>query len=122
MLDYDKLVNELSQYDYGIVPTKDNVWEKEFSGYNTKYKYIYAATNKYFDYLDAGLPIIAGLPLKMVECLEKKGVLINWKNGQYDFEYLRKMKDKMKSNVMMVKEELRIGRHINKLLDFYESI
>ena len=45
---------------------------------------------KYFDYLDAGLPIIAGLPLKMVECLEKKGVLINWKNGQYDFEYLRK--------------------------------
>ncbi len=122
VLDYDKLVNELSQYDYGIIPTKDNVWEKEFSGYNTKYKYIYAATNKYFDYLDAGLPIIAGLPLKMVESLEKKGVLINWKNGQYDFEYLRKMKDKMKSNVMIVKEELRIGRHINKLLDFYESI
>lgn len=119
---FEQLELELAQYDYGIFPIKKDFLKHEKDGYYYSKVLIYTCVNKYFDYLDAGLPIIAGLPLKMVESLEKKGVLINWKNGQYDFEYLRKMKDKMKSNVMIVKEELRIGRHINKLLDFYESI
>lgn len=121
-VDYDVLVNELARYDYGIVPTRDNVWEKEISGSYTKYKYIYAATNKFFDYLDAGLPVIAGLPMKFVEYLEEKGVLINWTDGQYDFRYLVKMQSSMRKKVVEVQEELSIQNHICELIDFYESL
>ena len=121
-VDYDVLVNELSQCDYGIVPTRDDVWEKEISGSYTRYKYIYAGTNKFFDYLDAGLPIIAGLPLKFVEYLEEKGVLINWTDGQYNFDYLLEMESSMRKNVMELKEQLSIQKHICELIDFYESI
>lgn len=119
---YSKLISELSQYDYGICPTRDDVWEKDSSGYNIKNKYIYAGTNKYFDYLDAGLPIITAIPQKFVQYLEEKGVLINWTNGQYDFEFLLRMKDTMHDNVIKAKENLKISNNINKLLKFYESL
>ncbi len=119
---YEKLFEELSQYDYGVLPTKDDIWEYEVSGYNTKYKYIYAATNKLFDYLDAGLPIVSAQPLKMAEYLEKTGALINWTKGQYDFHYLRSEKANMRIKAVKIREELRIGNHIGELLEFYEAL
>lgn len=119
---YEKLLNEIAQYDYGMIPASDNMWDKECSGYNTKYKYIYAATNKFFDYLDAGLPIIAAFPLKMAQCLEKIGVLINWTNGEYDFQYLLKMKTIMHDRVLKEREKFKIEHQINRLIEFYDSI
>lgn len=119
---YNELINEISQYDYGIMPAKDGMWDRDYSGYNTKYKYIYAAANKYFDYLDAGLPIIAALPLKFVEFLEKEEVLINWMNGQYDFQYLLDMREILHKNVMEVREKLKIGKQIKNLIEFYDTL
>lgn len=119
---YNKLITEISQYDYGITPTSDTVWECESSGYNTISKYIYAATNKYFDYIDAGLPIISAIPQKFAQYLEKQGVLINWTNGQYDYDYLLNNKNAMKKKVLELKEKLRISNHIGELLDFYDTL
>lgn len=119
---YDDLINELSQYDYGIMPVTDDVLDKEVNGYYTKYKYIYAAANKFFDYIDARLPIIAAAPLKMAEYLEKMGVLVNWTNGQYDFDYLRANKTVLKANVEKAREDFLIDNQIQRLEDFYESL
>lgn len=119
---YEGLFQELSQYDYGIILTRDDIWEKEVSGYNTKYKYIYAATNKLFDYLDAGLPIISAEPKKMAEYLEDMGVLINWTNGQFDFNHLMAVRKSMRQKTAKIREELWVGNHIGKLVDFYESL
>lgn len=121
-LPYDKLIREIAQYDYGFIPASDDIWDKEYSGYNTKYKYIYASTNKFFDYLDAGLPVIAAAPLQMAQFFEKKGVLINWTIGQYDFDYLKNMRGSMSENVAKTKKEMQIGNQINRLIDFYESL
>ncbi len=119
---YEELIRELSQYDYGIMPARDDIWEMEGDESSTKYKYIYASTNKLFDYIDAGLPIIAASPLKIVEYLRKMGVLIQWTNGQYDFGYLMAEKKRMKRKVVEVREELRIENQIGKLMDFYEKL
>lgn len=121
-ISYDKLSEELSQYDYGICLTRDDVWEKEISGYNTKYKYIYAGTNKYFDYLDAGLPIITATPQKFIQDLEREGVLINWTIGQYDFEYLKEIKEQIRAHVKDVRDKFKIDRNITQLLEFYDSL
>ena len=118
---YDELISELSQYDYGIVLTCDNVWDNECLGYNTKYKYIYAATNKFFDFLDAGLPIVAAIPLEMAQFLSNKGVLLKWTNEQYDFDYLLKMRETMRKDVLIVREELNIQKHIQDYIDFLET-
>lgn len=118
----NKLAEEISKYDYGVSPVKDDIWNKKYSGQYTKEKLIYAGANKLFDYLDAGLPIITAIPQKISQYLEKKGVLINWTNGQYDFDYLRSRKKMMRENIPDVREELRIGNHIPKLIEFYESL
>ncbi len=119
---YDRLKEELSQYDYGIFPSIDDIYRKEVWVNYTKYKCIYAATNKFFDYLDAGLPIVARLPLKLAEFLEQKDVLINWQVEEYDFDYLMREKESMKKKVIEKREELKIGNHINELWEFYESL
>lgn len=119
---YDRLIQELSRYDYGICPVSDIVWEKKRSGYFTDEKYKCAGFNKYFDSLDAGLPIITAALQDISKYLEKKGVLINWTNGQYDFTYLREKKEVMQKRVAAVREELKIGNHIQELLEFYEML
>lgn len=118
----NKLAEEISKYDYGVSPVRDDIWDKEYSGQYTKEKLIYAGANKLFDYLDAGLPIITAIPQKISQYLEEKGVLINWTNGQYDFDYLRSRKEMMREMIPDVREELRIGNHIHKLIEFYESL
>lgn len=119
---HDALSKEMSIYDYGIIMTYDDVWEKEAYGYATKDKCLYFASNKLFDYLDAGLPIIAAVPLKMVEYLEEMGVLLKWTNGQYDFDYLAAVKEEMRARVPSAREKLRIDNHIGELWEFYESL
>lgn len=118
----DRLAEEISQYDYGVSPIRDDIWENKQSGQYTKEKFIYAGANKLFDYLDAGLPIVTAIPQKISQYLEEKGVLINWTNGQYDFDYLREQKEPMREKVSDVREELRIGNYIQELLRFYESL
>ncbi len=119
---YEKLIYELSQYDYGVMPTRDDIWDMEGDTFNTKYKYIYAACNKFFDYIDAALPIIAACPLKMIEYLEDMGVLIPWTNGQYNFDFLMTERKNMKRKVIEAREILRIENHVGKLIEFYESL
>ena len=119
---YEQLIKEISQYDFGITPTSDSIWDKDICGYNTRNKYVYAATNKYFDYLDAGLPIISAIPQKFVQYLESEGVLINWTNGQYDYDYMINHRYVMRKNVLELKKRLRISNHIDELLKFYEEL
>lgn len=119
---YNDLVKELAQYDYGILGVSDNIWERECSGHNTKYKYIYLSANKIFDYMDAGLAIISPLPPMLMRELEEMKVALNWTLGQYDFDYLQKMKTIMKENILKVREKFKIDNNINMLIDFYESL
>lgn len=117
---FEQLSTVISKYDYGILPIKKYVFNKGMI-YNTKEKMIYASTNKYFDYLDAGLPIIAASPIKLVEFLKEKGVLINWTIEDYDFEELRRKKKELKEKVFVERQKLQIRNHIQELIDLYNT-
>jgi hypothetical protein len=112
---------EIAKYDYGIFPWKKQGIEKGVA-YNTKEKVIYATTNKYFDYLDAGLPVIAGQPLKLVKFLEEKGVAINWFIEDFNFEELRRRKKELKEKVLIKRKELQMRNHIHELIAIYDAI
>ncbi len=121
-VEFDKLNFELSQYDYGVHLIKNCYLDKEIVGYNTRNKVIYGVTNHFYDYLDAGIPIIAAVPVMFADFFEKQGVLIKWTLEDYDFNLLRKQRDVLRKNVSKVREELKVDKHIGELIEFYNSI
>ena len=119
---HEQLCKEISLYDYGVWPLMRKVLKQKTFVYNTKEKHIYAATNKFFDYLDAGLPIIAPAPRKLLQCLEPMGLLLEWAVDEYDFDELRRRKKGLKENVILEREKLKMSNQIHKLVDLYESV
>lgn len=119
---YTQLLKEISQYDYGITSgMRDFLGEKNEKGVYEREDWIYAETSKYYDYLDAGLPIIAPLPIKQIEMLEKDGVLIRKVDEEIDFEELRIKRNVMKKRVLAMREKYRISNQLPTLIEFYNS-
>lgn len=116
------ICKEISQYDYGIQPIKSGFLDAEDTGYVTKEEMIYAATNKYFVYLDAELPIIAEGMVKFDELFKQENVLLEWTIDKYDFQLLREKKQSFRSDVLAAKKKFQIENHINELIDFYNSL
>lgn len=119
---YKNLLKKLSQFDYEVIPSKEGFLNKEENGTYTSKKIIYSTTNKFFDGLEAGLPIIAAFPLKLANYFEANGVLLNWTIEEIDFEQLRKRKVELKKNVEKFRERLRIRFRILELIEFYNSL
>lgn len=121
LVEYDQLIEEISCYDYGILPAIGNIDELE-DGYCTKNKFIYAATNKYFSYLEAGLPIITVEPRLFLQEITKRGMAIELTIDQYDFVELRCRRREMKQNVLKNRKYFDIENHFESLVNFYKSL
>lgn len=126
---YEVLADTLSQYDYGVIPYElsidehNNVFAYENATLTTTVlKYKYTVSNHYFDFLDAGLPIIGTIPLVFTEYLESLGVLLRWGLDEYDFEYLVRNRNRLKENVIKAKKLLNIDNHIDRLIYFYDTL
>ncbi len=121
-VEWDKLIPELARYDYACLPTRRMEEEREVYGYNTKYKYKYAANNKYFDAISAGIPIIGAIPSESTKMFEEEGICIRWTIEEYDFDELRSRRDELKARVRERRLRWHIDNHIDKLVDFYHSL
>ena len=115
---YNQLLNALAQYDYGIHPMKvvDENSKARRYGYYNEYKPIYAPVNHLWDYIGAGIPIVARYPLKLMELFEQMGVSINFTTDEYDFDFLKKNRFKYRENVNSVKEKFYVNNMIGDLL------
>lgn len=121
-ISFEKLAEEISMYDYGVFPIKRKILTQKTFMYNTHEKAIYGTTNKYFDYLDAGLPIVAAHSRKQIDFFEKIGVVLDWTIEDYDFDELRRRKKELKEKVILEREKLRMSNQIHKLVDLFDSI
>lgn len=121
-VEWDKLIPELIKYDYACLPSRRLDEEREVYGYNTKYKYKYAASNKYFDAIAAGIPMIGVLSDELTKLLEQSGICIRWTIEEYDFDELRARRDELKERVREQRLQWHIDNHIDKLIDFYRSL
>lgn len=119
---FEILKRELLKYDYGVHLMKQGYLEKDYSGYITRNKTIYSVTNHFYDYLDAGLPIIAATPVRFSQEFEKEGVLLNWTIEEYDFDELRRRREELKNKVVAVRKKWSIGRKIEELISFYNAL
>lgn len=119
---FSQLIIELSRYDFGVMPIKSNFMDMDENGYYKKEKMIYGSTNKYFDYLQAGLPIVAKTPTRLAKELAKHEFVIEWAIEEYDFDRLRSIKKIMKQKIMQNRASFSIEQNISNLIEFYHSL
>lgn len=118
-LPYSQLIEQISQYDYGIdIALKP--YEETTETY-TAAAYRYDSGNKYFDYLDAELPLIAPCTEMLAEELEKRGVCIRENLLMVDFNDLNAKKARFREAVIQAKADLYMGKSIVKLIDLYKN-
>lgn len=126
-VDIETLLNTISGYDYSCQLSRGELSEDEslYKEYNQIYEsgaYIISATNRYYDYIDAGLPIITNWPKNMCEYLSKYGVFIDMDIETLNIDQLIQEKEKYKENVYMARKELSIDNQIGKLIQFIDDI
>lgn len=122
-VEFSKLYKELGQYDYGIHPMKKTYQDKAYNQQNyTTDKFIYAATNKYFDYISTGLPMIGAVPVKQTQDLEKTGIILRWTIEELDFDELRRRRKELRDNLLENRAYWMIQNHISDLTDYYKTV
>lgn len=124
-ISYKKMLHLLSNYNYGSLIERGNYMEglKQTLPYYVS-KYIYSTTNKFFDYIDAGLPILAETPTMILKYLSSYGVVIsvNLENFEDKLEDLKINYKKYLDNTVKARKELSIDRNIPRLVKFYNNI
>lgn len=122
---HKELISIISGYDYGCffmtggkdIPETESI-DNMYYGSN----YINSEANRYFDYLDAGIPIIATSPKKQCEYLYSLKVLVKMDVSNLDIGYLKKNKTIYKKNVKEAKTELLIDNQIQRMIDFFHGL
>lgn len=79
------------------------------------------SSNKFFDFISAGLPVIATIPTALCQYLDKYGVIIDMDLEHFDIEYLKDNKLMFHKNVSLAKPQLLISNHISSLVEFIED-
>lgn len=122
---YSELIYKISEYDYGcffMTNGKDIPEQESIDNVFYGSIYINSITNRFFDYLDAGIPIISTISKKLSEQLEKYGAIIKMTVSDINIEYLKKNKLIYTQNAAYAKTVLQIDNHIQKLIDFFNDI
>ena len=119
---YNELIFKISGYDYGcflMTGGKDIPEEESIDNLHYGSSYINSIANRYFDYLDANIPIIGTLPKKQCDYLEKYGVIVKMNLPDLDIEYLKKNRMLYKQNVEKTKDQMLMDNHIQRLIDWF---
>ena len=119
----DKATKEFSKYDFGAMIY---LFDKADKGICMKEHNRTRLPDKFFTYMEAGLPILVSEELQYVAKLVKEyemGIVVS----QRDLDNLTEVinsydREKLKANVKRAREELSMKRHIGRLINFYEQI
>ena len=123
-----ELIQSISMCDYGCVfyhsgriRTDTECIEKGYFYFPGAYEV--AATNKHFDFLNAGLPIVTSYDgMRQIDYLKKYNVIVDMTLENLDMEYLMENKNLYRKNVKAARKYLAISAQIDRLIDFLNSI
>lgn len=122
---YNEMIVRLSGYDYGcllMTGGKDIPDQESIDNLYYGSAYVNSIANRYFDYLDANIPIIGTVPKQQCDYLEKYGVIVKMNLSDWDIEYLKKNKLIYKQNVEKAKNQLLMDNHIQRLTDWFNIL
>lgn len=119
-----QLLIKLSQYDYacnlyikGEMPPPDYIIDDMTGSCMRNYE-----RNTFFDYFSAALPMIATMPQRFLEYMQKYDVIVPMDLSNLDIDYLKKNKCRYKENTKLVRKELNIDNQIGRLIDFLNEV
>lgn len=122
---HSDLIVRLSEYDYGCLLRTGGRDIPEMESIDNEYfgsAFQNGIVNKFFDYLDAGIPVIATSHKKFCDYLDKFGVLVKMDVTTLDVDYLKNNKTFYRKNVEMARTELLMDNQIQRLINFFESL
>ncbi|KAI4450882.1 hypothetical protein C823_005419 [Eubacterium plexicaudatum ASF492] len=124
-IEHNDLITRISEYDYGCLLSTEGKEIPEMVSIDGVYygsTFQYGVLNKYFDYLDAGIPIIATGHKKFCDYFERLGVLVKMNVSTLDVDYLKEKEKFYRKNVEQVRKTLLIDNQISRLIEFFENL
>ncbi len=122
-----KLIQCVAEQDYGCeffmsgrIPSDEECINKGYLRMPGTYEV--SATNRYFDYINAGIPIVSDGGKRQCDYLKEFGVLVNMTLDSIDIQYLKDNKKMMRENVKRAQKDLSVSAHVGKLIDFFYEL
>lgn len=119
------LIERVSTYDYGClfmgngeIPPDDYADTRGYYGVT----YRLAVSNKFYDFLDAEIPIITSLNYEQTKMLDKFGVIVDMNMETINIEELLEKRNSYKSNILKAKEYFLMENQIDDWLDFVNNV
>lgn len=126
---FRELIHYESRCDYGIDSLECQERYDEYLEYRQETDYLskarYYATNKYFDYLDAGIPIIYGRPGELFgRMFARFGAALPCATEKISeiAGYLRSERNRYGEHVEEARKQLSILEQIPRLIEFYHTL
>lgn len=125
----EEIIQRISKSDYGCslchsgrIPTNSECIEKGYRYFPDLYEV--GASNRHFDFLNAGIPIVESTfdHRRQTDYLKKYDVIVKMDLENLDIEYLMENKNLYRKNVKAAAKYLAISAQIDRLIDFFNSI
>lgn len=123
-IEHQELMNRLRGYDYGCElyiegdePPDDARVAYYFGSYHRN-----SIRNAFFDFINAGLPVITTYASKMWEYLSEYDIVLKMTLTDLDLEFLRKNRKYYKDRSEVARRELCIDKAIPSLIQFFQEV
>ncbi len=127
-VEHSQLVNRLQDYDYGCefyTEGKEIPMNMQIVCGTGKYYgsgNVNSASHRFYDFIDAGIPVVTIMPRKQVDFLDKYGAVVRMSLQRLDIDYLQEHKEEWRQKAVLARQELDIDRHIDKLIQFFKEL
>ena len=127
-VEHMKLIERLQDYDYGCeFYNEGNEIPMNMSVICGPGKYrgsmiINSEAHRFYDFIDAGIPVITIMPRKQVEFLDKYGVIVKMSLQSLDIDFLQENKEELKRKALLARQKLDIDEHIDGLIKFFRDL
>lgn len=121
---YDDLLIKMREYDFGCElytggeEPHDDVMVSGYCGSI----YRNSIRNIFFDFIEAGLPVVTTASSKLWEYLSAYDIVVKMTLDNLDIDYLKQHKKYYRDQVMTARKELGIDKHISKLIQFFNEV
>lgn len=127
-VEHMQLVSRLRDYDYGCefvnegkaVPMNMPILcgtNKYYGSENEN-----SASHRFYDFIDAGIPIVSIMPHKQVDFLDQYGAIVRMSLQGFNIDSLWEHKEEWRRKAVLARKELDIDKHIDELIQFFKEL
>lgn len=123
-VDHNELVHRLEKYDYGCNFFMSGEWPSDETAIG-RYKGSMlknSVRNIIFDYLSAGIPVIATVPKRLMNYLQPYNVVVNMDLSDINMPYLKENRNFYRENARKALVALDIDKRISSLIEFVNEL